>query len=123
MRKAAVYAGVGILCLTAWVCLVAAGIVLMRPALGTGVALLVMAGVLVTAAVFVVVIGRLLAPSLESRHARDQAQDATLAAVVTRAIVSGLNDKKKLGLTLAAASVMSAAVAFLLFGQDADGKD
>lgn len=111
-----------VVCLTAWICLIAGCIALIGPALGLGGAFLVIAAVLAATAVLLVIIGRLSASSSPER-AKIEAGDARFIKVAASAVMSGLNNKKTLQLALIATSAIAAGVALLLSGKDAQDED
>ena len=119
-RRASALALVAVLFLSVWICLIAGGVAMMRPALGLGGAFFVMAAILAATAVFVVWIGRLSTSS--SRRAGIEAREARLAAAAASAVLSGLSNRKTLKFALIATSAIAAGVALLLSGQDAPDK-
>jgi len=121
VRRAIGLALISILCLSVWICLIAGCIALMGPALGLGGAFLVMAAVLAATALLVVVISRLSATS--PKKPEIEAGEARLIAAAANAVLSGLQKKKTLRLALVATSAITAALALVLSGGDAQGED
>ncbi|MGJ8561793.1 MAG: hypothetical protein ACSHX3_16305 [Litorimonas sp.] len=115
-------ASIAILCLSAWVCLIAGSIAILGRALGLGGAFLAMAAILSGLAFFSVLIQRLSVLS-SPEQAGIERSDARLIAAMTKVGLSGLRNKKALKLMLIATSVIAAGLALLLSDQDAQKKD
>lgn len=122
MRRAVGLALIVILCLSTWICLIAGCITLMGPALGFGEAFLVMAAFLAATAFVAVLISRLSAKSFPERL-RIETREARLIAAAGSAVLSVLNNKRRLRLALIATSAIAAGLVLLLSGGDVKDDD